>query len=287
MDTKELQGSNPWGLTTPLHILVGNSNARKTTRSLICHICSEEFPRGSFIEGASGLSVSSPELVFIQMAEILSLEELVQLGFELCGGYRLGNRVDVLRGFRDDRPLTSVARLSAYLQSTPGIKGKTKARRALQFIADGAASPMETIVTMLLTLPYKLGGYGFSMPLLNYSVDVSLNTSRNARTRKYRCDLYWPERRVAIEYDSESYHVDSKQIAKDMIRRNALVSTGIKVVTVSKTQVSNRANLRELAFVLGKLLGKRMKFQTKKYFAHHAALHSLLWPKTPFGSMKE
>ena len=286
MDTREIRRGNPWELTMPLHILVGSSNARKATKSLQCHISSEEYPSGSFIEGAPGLAVSSPELLFIQMAETLSLEELVQLGFELCGGYRLGNKQDTARGFRDDQPLTSVVKLRAYLSRAPVIKGKKKAKRALQFITDNAASPMETIVTMLLSLPYKLGGYGFSKPLLNYPVEVSLDTRKYVRIRKYRCDLYWPEGRVAIEYDSEAFHADPRKTAQDMIRRNALISAGVKVVTVSKDQVLDRVKLRELALVLGRLLGKRIQFQTKKFFVHHAGLHSLLRPKASLEKTK-
>jgi len=76
------------GFSSPLHVLVGSDNARKNQQGLHCHISSGEFPNGSFVRMPSGLIVSSPELCFMQMASVLSLVDLVALGYEFCGNYR-------------------------------------------------------------------------------------------------------------------------------------------------------------------------------------------------------
>jgi very-short-patch-repair endonuclease len=263
----------------PLHVLVGSSNARKATQALHCHIYSEASPEGSFIEIAEGVSVCSPELCFVQMANELSLEKTIMLGFEFCGSYRLGNREDESRGFRDDLPLTSVAKLKAYIEKVPSIKGKAQASRALQFVSDNSASPMETILTMLLTLPYRLGGYGFEMPILNHPI-ATVSFARNKAKKLYRCDLFWPKQRIALEYDSEAYHANQSQMIKDAIRRNSLTAAGITLITVTKKQVNEVEKLRELAGMLEKLLGRRLNCRNEDFPVHQARLRASILPKS-------
>ena len=273
---KELRFANPWGLSMPLHILVGSKNARKATGGLECHICSEQLPSGSLILAAPGLAVSSPELCFLQMANEFSLIKLIMLGFELCGTYRLDPVNDPERGFRDDQPLTTVAKLDSFVDKAIGLKGRTNARRALQYIADNAASPRETALTLLLTLPYRLGGYGFPLPLLNCRIDVKTNAKRTANKTRLYCDLYWPDKQVDVEYDSDAYHAKPDRIARDAIRRNALISVGVTVITVSRTQIINTGELRKVAEVLSKLLGKRLQYP-KKFLLQHALLRKELF----------
>jgi hypothetical protein len=276
---KELKSENLCNLTMPLHVLTGSGNARKVSRKMQCHVSSGEFPKESFIQMASGLTVSSPELCFLQMAGELSLTDIVTLGYEFCGSYRLDSGNEPDKGFRTDLPLTCVARLDSYLAKASGLKGCTNARRALRFIADGSASPMETVLTVLLTFPYRLGGYGFSLPLLNYRVDVPVGTTKGAGKSTYYCDLYWPTGQLDVEYDSDAYHTGSDRIAKDAIRRNALLNAGVTVVTVSRKQIIEALRFRELAELLSKLLGKRLQYPRKEFAFRHAKLLKQLLPK--------
>ena len=300
LDAKELRIEDFQGLTIPLHVLVGSDNARKVNRNLHCHICSGEFPKGSFVRMGSGLTVSPPELCFLQMADTLSLVDLIALGFELCGAYRLpavnsfvgqntiGNvESEDNKGFRGDLPLTSINSLNTYIAKAANLKGSIKARRALLFIADGSASPMETILAMLLTLPYKLGGYGFAKPLLNYRIEVPAggkSTGKPRQSKYYYCDLYWPDKKVDVEYDSDAYHTGSERIAQDAIRRNALSSMGITVVTVSRIQIAKPLNMRELAEILSKLLRKRLNYPKKEFTYRQRELMRQLLPRLPANS---
>jgi len=287
-DVDDLRVENFWNLAAPLHVLIGSANARKTTQSLHCHVGTGEYPGGSFIRMDSGMTVCSPELCFLQMGGELSLVDLVKLGFEFCGSYRLNEAGTNGKGFRGDEPLTSVARLVSYAKRATWIKGRANALRALSFIIDSSASPMETILTMLLTLPYRLGGFGLPKPMLNYRIETPLRTdkssadspviatigptgirtaSSNASADKltYYCDLYWPHAKVALEYDSDFYHTGSYRIEKDAIRRNALTAAGVAVVTASRRQVVDKDKLRELAEKLSKLLGKRLKCEAESF----------------------
>ena len=304
---EELREKNFWGLATPLHVLVGSGNARKVNQNMHCHVYSGEFPDGSFVRMDSGLIVSSPELCFMQMADELSFIGLVALGYELCGSYRLGEvsaegkehrdmtsaGANALSdreaekpkmGFRRDFPLTSLDSLSSYTARAAGLKGRKNALRALRYIAERSASPMETILSMLLTLPYSLGGYGFPKPMLNYRIEASAGAGKTAgkvtdKSKHYYCDLYWPEKKVDVEYDSDAFHTGSDRIAQDAIRRNALSSMGLTVISVSRKHVFETLKMRELAHVLSKLLGKRMQFSRKEFAYRHAKLREQLLPK--------
>ena len=330
LDASELRFANPWGLSMPLHILVGSKNARKTTRGLICHISSGQLPQGSFVQVSSGLAVSSPELCFVQLANKLTLVELVELGYEMCGVYRLegqggtaggsgtgrgggtagrsgiaggggtaghsgiaggggiagrsGNTGEssTSNGFRNGPPLTSKASLGSYIAKATGQRGRAKALRALRFIAEGSASPMETILAMMLTLPYRLGGYGFSIPLHNKRINVPAGTGKKAEWKELRCDLYWLDAKVGVEYDSDAFHTLAEKITKDAIRRNALSSVRTIVITVTKRQIVSEVELRKVAHVLSKLLGKRLQQRMPEFAERHAALRRQLLPKVSF-----
>jgi hypothetical protein len=218
------------------------------------------------------------------MASEVSLIDLVRLGYEFCGSYRLYNEythdnTDLDRGFRRDIPLTKVTKLCSYTTKAVGLKGRTNAMKVLNFIVNGSASPMETILTMLLTLPYRLGGYGFPKPILNYPIEVTAKVKNSENNSTFYCDLYWPDNKVAVEYDSDKYHTGSYRIGKDAIRRNALTSSGITVITVSRRQITESARLRELAEVLSKLLGKRLKYSLKDFTFLQAKLLDQLLPR--------
>lgn len=277
-DARELRRENPWGLSTPLHVLVGSANARKVASSLCCHMCSGQLPPGSFIDGGSGALISSPELCFLQMASELSFVDLVVLGFEFCGSYRLDKKREPIKGFHNDQPLTSVAQLSLYLEKAAALKGSLSARRAVRFIADGSASPMETVLTLLLTLPYKMGGYGLLMPLLNHTIEVRASARRASGKKRFRCDLYWPDRQVDVEYDSDAFHAEARQAAKDSDRRLILSSMGISVIPVSREKIMNAAGMHEIAIVLAELLHKRLQYPKREFLTRRYALRHHLLP---------
>jgi hypothetical protein len=135
---------------------------------------------------------------------------------------------------------------------------------------------------MLLTLPYRLGGYGLPLPQLNYCITApsspSVHSEIASRKAKFYCDLYWPSHRVDVEYDSDAHHTGSDRIAKDALRRNALSSAGIIVLTVSRLQIVNADELYKVAKILSKFLNKRLKYSQPEFAARHKVLHKQLLP---------
>lgn len=68
-----------------MHVLVEGSQGARDTPVVKKHRTTVAFPRGSFVKVAPSVLVSSPELLFLQMAKALAFGEMVALGFELCG----------------------------------------------------------------------------------------------------------------------------------------------------------------------------------------------------------
>ena len=202
----------------------------------------------------NGFRVCSPELCFVQMATLWNLPKLIELGFELCGAYDLSDN-----SYRTCAPLTSVEKLTAYANSLDKTHGKRKAIKALRYVANGSASSRETILTMLLTLPYRMGGYGLKQPLLNHRIDLGRRERRIAGKNYLVCDLYWPEAKLDVEYDGGN-HEDPEQMLKDSMRRDALVSMGITVLTVTKWQLENGGSMNAIAHTVAEHTGKRLRY---------------------------
>lgn len=262
---------NEIGLTGRIHLLVGSDGNRRTSTKVICHIWSGILPKGSILETSQGFYLCSPELVFLQMAEKMSLVELIRLGYELCGTYET-----VSGTIASSPPLTTVARLDAFLAKVNRKRGVAKARRALAYIHENSASPMETVVAMLFCLPYKLGGYGFPAPELNYGIDRRTGKRARSRAGSYVCDLYWPDEKAAIEYDSDLFHTGEERLAKASIRRRALAELGITVVTVTNRQVSTISETDGVARLLGQAMGKRLICFHPKHQPARTELRALL-----------
>jgi len=244
--TSGILHGNLWGLTTPVHILVGSRNARKKNRRLQCHAFTGKLPKGNFVQLNENFAVSTPEFCFLQMADELSLFELILLGYEFCGNYRLDLDPDSERGFVERKPLTSIARLRSFIDGAPGVHGRKQALKALPFIAERSASPMESALAIMLTLPVELGGLGLPLPEMNYPHRIRTNVGGMIGC-VFSCDLYWRRGLVDIEYDSDKYHTKAKRRAKDAKRRNALQEDGVRVLTATFELITNTQELLRLA----------------------------------------
>lgn len=247
---------------SPLHLLVPSAADRCRACGVVSHVCPRSLPAGSFIHPRKGLYVSSPELCFVQMATMLPFADLVRLGFELCGTYSYRADSTVRYGLR---PLTDVPRLARYVDAAAGMDGSVAAKRAVGYLVQGSASPMETSLVLLLCLPVRLGGYGLPFPLMNHRVELGNAGKagadvRGGLRRSYRlCDLYWPCANVATEYDSDEFHAGALRMARDASRRIELASLGIQVVTITRRQVMDYRETEKAALLLAKLLGRRIR----------------------------
>lgn len=258
------------------HVVILNKQYRSNDRVNKVHEFAS-LPKSSCIEAnmhfrEANIYASTPEFCFLQMAEKLSIDELIALGFELCGTYARSEEETLYNAF----PLTSREKLVSFVDRCAGFRGVKKARRALQYVIDGSASPMETALAMMLSLPYSLGGFGIEQPVLNYHIDLSAYLKKVTTGTYYVCDLYWENARLAVEYDSDFAHSGVNKTAKDAMRRSVLTTHGVSVLSVTRPQVMNSQAFYELAHLVGKQTGKRLQYDVKVFRKAHWRLRDKL-----------
>lgn len=253
----------------PVSILVSCKANMRKSQNLSPRIWSGKHPSRSFYKIAQGLYVSTPEATFLQLGKESSLIQLITIGYELCGSYVLSAQSD--SGFLRREPRSNPQLIERYLEKCDGIHGVKAAKRASSYIAKGSASPMESLLSMLLCLPPSLGGFGLPRPELNFPIE----TNEGGIVMR-RCDLYWPDQRFALEYDSDTFHSDASKLHLDSSRRSTLEKAGVHVVSVTKNQVFDRGQLFNLATIVSKRLEKRLSptpfnFSQKQDEIYHAA----------------
>ena len=214
-----------------------------TTASLVSHKWTS-LPASSFVDAGPGFLVSTPEFCFLQMAREMTVAQLVQLGLELCGTYALAENGPAISR---EAPLTTAAKLRAFVEAAAGAPGRATALRATRYLLDGSASAMETLLALLLYLPNNLGGYGLKKPKLNYRVDVPASLHELAARRDCLCDLCWPEANLAVEYDSRLHHSEPGRQSSDARRRSTLIAPGFTVITVFPGHITDSGTFNRLA----------------------------------------
>ena len=259
------------GLSRPVHILVPSESYRLRSESVIAHAHSNSYPKKSFCKISEEWLVVVPELAFVQHACKASIVELLVVGAEITGSYAVerdsldGDIEGCGCGFVHSEPLTSLKKIQSYVDRVSGEHGVKNARRALRYIPENCASPMEAVLAILLHAPRSLGGYGLPKPCMNYRIDMSGSAKWLSAKTYYVCDLYWPQAKLCVEYDSNMFHTGPDRIAADSARRTALAQKGITVVSVTGNQIANSVEMDRTALLLAKRLGIRPRVFSYDY----------------------
>lgn len=139
-----------------------------------------------------------------------------------------------------------------------------------------SASPRESTLAELITLPCHRGGSGIENPEMNAVIPISSSNRWATDRSSFRCDLLWRDQGVAVEYDSTLCHTGAERIANDASRRNALESLGLTVVTATWRHVTNYKEYNRFARILAKHLGTRIRPNCPDYPNRQLALRSEL-----------
>lgn len=116
----------------------------------------------------------------------------------------------------------STRELRKWIAAHSGYRGIGTLRQAIDFIEPATESPMETRLRMLLVLA------GLPRP----EVQVSLYDESGSFLG--RLDLYYPNKRLAVEYDGAT-HRDS--LTSDNRRQNRLVDAGYRLLRFTAADV--------------------------------------------------
>ena len=256
---------------TPVDLLFFGREPRTRTVWSRAHAVFDELPQGTLVQLSDLVAVVSPELCFVQMATIRSFEQTVLAGFELCGTYaQLGPD----RNLAERPPLTSTARIGELMGQLRRTR-TAKPASALAYVLDGAASPMEAKLAILLTLPATSGGYGLPAPQMNAPIPLGAAAFRVYPHSPCRADLYWPAARFDLEYDGEDAH-EADAHDKDVARLAALAMEGVDVLEVAKAQLADAAALHGIAGVVARKLGRRLRVRRRDFVVRCTRLREQL-----------
>ncbi|TQL48868.1 hypothetical protein FB562_1975 [Homoserinimonas aerilata] len=161
-----------------------------------------------------GLRISSPSRVWCELAQVLSVPDLVAAG-------------DFLIQWR--LPSTTKEALARAVDEYAGRRGRPAMREAIGHLDDRSESRPESIVRV------ALAGGGVDGFIPNQWVTTSGG-------HRCRIDLAIPGRKLAIEYQGE-HHNDSKQFHDDMTRRSRLEADGWAVMFIGAGDLDDPAEL--------------------------------------------
>jgi very-short-patch-repair endonuclease len=166
------------------HVSVFRKADRRSPRGVCPHLA----PTTAGVFNLHGIRLSAPVQVFLEMATLVNLVELVVIGDALVRQKRVS-------------PEQLVAAAAAFTG-----RGAVLARRAASFVRRGVDSAMETRLRMLIVLA------GLPEPQVNFKIYYS-----NGELR-YRFDLSYPALLLAVEYDGRQHRDDLDQWDSDLDR---------------------------------------------------------------------
>lgn len=244
-------------LRCPVEVLVLDRSHRGSSPLLHYRYCGLGLPGGAVVRGIGETLVCSPELCFLQLASQLTLEELVHLGFELCGTYA-PPRSGTTRLVERSAPLSSLESIAALLDHMPRARGIARARRALAHVMESSASPMESIQALLFCMPRRLGGIGIPHARLNCAVEFDEEARKISGGRaRAVCDMLWPG--LAVEYEGRAFHEGEMNLRRDRARSNALAHMGIRTISVYDEHIRSIAKTWEIGAEIARAVGFRLR----------------------------
>lgn len=265
--------------TQPYHLAFGNRNQAKQRSDILRRTYLAPLPKNAFIRIKKNVLISSPELLFIELASHKEYDEidLALFGYELCGTYVLDEDDDSWDGLISTAvSLTNKQRIARMVEGLAGRPGVARARKALELFADASNSPMETILALLVNLPHRLGGLGLGPIVMNKKVKTS--------TGDRWVDVYFEGCNVGLEYKGREPHSIEK-VGRDDRRQNKLVGSGVTILNVWYEDLKDAHLFSQLAQDIFNALGIRQRIRSRGFAQSQKLLRMRLMPSIErFGS---
>ena len=258
------------------HFLVDSPEQRFRTKFAESHVCRNTLPPQSAIRLNQDVSIASPEFTFLRMAKKLSLLNLAAFGSELCADFYYSWE-DGRTVIKPRSALVTQNALAAFVEQASFMEGAVNARKALPFIAAHARSPREIQSGLVMGLPRRIGGQGIGAPILNHRIEHA--PTRNCPQGHFICDLFWPLAQVDVEY--EGFECHANRFLEDSMRRNALESLGITVITLTKDEFRELNDIIAIAKRITEKKGMRWRPPSAKELERMRRLHEtvLSWSR--------
>lgn len=238
-------------LTQPLHLIVATRENRRPSVQATCHLLVS--PTGYYpaLRVERGVFCSTPAFTFLQMASELDGPSLLFLGMELCGRYGIDQNDRLFLRTQTCSP-TELVDCARQMQR---VRGRRQALEVAPLVVGDSASPMETALTLILSQPIEMGGFGLPVPELNKSIPVRGSARRLWDDDFIAPDMLWEEGKLALEYDSSLHHSSEHRRARDSTRRDVLVEMGYRVVSVNGEHLRTPRAMENIAGIVAQQLG--------------------------------
>lgn len=248
-------------------IIVQNQNLKYKNSLFTHHVWKHPLSKDSMIHLKDNIYCVCPELLLLQLTNILSFTNLYLLTLELCGYYSINPETSIFESV--GVPISSICKIQKYIeflktQKSP-IKGINKLSQILSFCTDNSASPMESRLYIKLCGPRNKGLYGCKNLEMNKGYKLSKKASIIAGQSIIYPDISSKSHKIAIEYDSAQFHENTQQGQKDKRRRDALTHDGWKVYTIVPSQINNVSTFHVVAMQILKDLGQNTRIRNKNF----------------------
>lgn len=168
-----------------------------------------------------GVPVTTVERTWLDMAEMLTVDELVVMG-DSCV------RMPRVEFEARDTPLCALADLQRMIDRHKGKRGLRKAKEALQLIRMGSDSPQESLLRLAIVRA------GLPEPELNVPIEA------RDGGRFLQPDLSYKKYKIGIEYEGEN-HGNEAQVVRDISRSERYEALGWTEVRISKRHMVNNS----------------------------------------------
>ncbi len=251
-------------LSYPLHGLTSKKHKNETGRQSFEHFAPRNLPFGSLRSISKSQLIVSPELTLIQIAPLFTTAELSGIICEFCGLFTINDAIGNHLAKR--APLTTIAKISTFADRARGLQGVIALKKALPYALDNSRSPMETAAALLLSMPYRQGGFGLSGAVLNTRTKLPASQALIAGVDSLEPDILWLPAKTCIEYDSTEFHSGEGRIANDARRKNALIASGFNVVTLTASQLYSLSEMSKVAKQAASLMKRRIRIKNQDLF---------------------
>jgi hypothetical protein len=205
-----------WGLPLPsrlqrraeIDVSVFRPGNPPQTAGVIGHQIARTVP----LRSRYGLAVAPPVETWLQLGSVLGLDDLIVAA---DGILRRKNRLATLEQLQ-----------SAVAQSfrRPGLR---LLRMALPELRAGTDSPRETLMRLIITRA------GLPEPVVGHAV-------RNDRGDFVGTpDLFYPEYRIALEYEGDGHRTDTRTFIDDIERAELFQEAGCRYVRITRDHVDH------------------------------------------------
>ncbi len=303
---------------TPVDLLVPKASQRSRGASARFHAWKGAVPARSLIRLEESLFASAPPFILLQMAgwhskippvastfvqELHAAREghamanvegpiayddpfawnrssrlvsLALVAMELMGTYRLPAPGGATR--YQQQPLLTATEMRRFLADIPRAYGKNRIEAALDLALPHSASPMETALALMLSLPETYGGYGLPQPQLNRVYPVANHERLWDGGPAITPDLLWEDANLVIEYDSDEMHgsLGAHKLARDATRANVLAALGYTVLRMTTLNIQSATEVDRIATQVAHRLGSSVAEPSEELRIRRGKLHALL-----------